>query len=90
MIDPGFEGFVIVPPDLIPLDAFLVDQVRWRLGNGSVVESPVYLATLSFVGIGMGVGVLVAQMGDEVIVGRGVTDHFRVTFDHGAQVIIEP
>lgn len=28
-------------------------------------------------------------MGDEPLVGRGVTDKFKITFDHGKKVIVE-
>jgi hypothetical protein len=33
---------------------------------------------------------LIAAIGDEPIVGRGITDRLRITLDHGSQVIVEP
>jgi hypothetical protein len=33
---------------------------------------------------------LITALGDEPIVGRGVTDRFRLILDHGTQVIVEP
>jgi hypothetical protein len=36
------------------------------------------------------VDVLVTVLGDEPIVGRGVTDRFRLVLDHGERVIVEP
>jgi hypothetical protein len=33
---------------------------------------------------------VVIAVGDEPLVGRGVTDEFRVILDHGRRVIVEP
>jgi hypothetical protein len=34
--------------------------------------------------------VLVSQVGSELLVGIGVVRRFRVTFDHGQRVVVEP
>lgn len=33
---------------------------------------------------------LVVTLGNEVMIGRGITDKFKIIFDHGRKVIIEP
>lgn len=35
------------------------------------------------------IDVLIAELGDEHILGLGVTNHFRIILDHGEQVIVE-
>jgi len=34
--------------------------------------------------------ITVLAIGDEPLIGRGITDRFRVIFDHGKQLIFEP
>jgi hypothetical protein len=34
--------------------------------------------------------VVVTSLGDEPLIGRRLTDRFRVIEDHGARVIVEP
>jgi hypothetical protein len=34
--------------------------------------------------------VVISFLGEEALIGRAVTDRFRLTLDHGQRVIVEP
>lgn len=78
LIDTGFEGDIVVPKGLLtngdPPDTIL----PWQLADGKVK-----LRNISFT-------VSVITLGNEVMIGRGVIDRFKVIFDHGKKVIVEP
>jgi hypothetical protein len=61
---------------------------RWELGDGSLVLSEEYLGTAQVVGIKM--PVRITCLGEEFLVGRGIVDRFRLIFDRGQRVQIEP
>jgi predicted aspartyl protease len=93
LVDTGFDGDVSVPAAM--LGSVLTDDrpadgvERWTLADGSLLAAPVYRATATLQGIGS-IGVAVSVLGDEPLIGRGVLDHFLVTFDHGRRIILEP
>jgi predicted aspartyl protease len=89
LLDTGFDGDLVLPASLLP-DTLVPDGfVSWRLADGSDVYAPYHvgearldqLATLPAV---------ITVLGDEPLVGRGVADHFSITLDHGAQLVVEP
>jgi predicted aspartyl protease len=85
-IDTGFDGHVIVPADY-GLVLGLGDYVsRWRLGDGSEVEAEGYLGIAEIVGLSVSIPARISCLGDEFIIGRGIIDHFRVTFNRGQTV----
>ena len=88
LIDTGFEGDVVVPKGLLtngdPPDTIL----PWQLADGKVVIAPVYAGKVKLGNI-TSLKVSVITLGNEVMIGRGVTDKFKVIFDHGRKVIIE-
>jgi clan AA aspartic protease len=89
LLDTGFDGFVIVPPDLIadrePPDA----QLQYALADGSIVTASVYRGTVQVGSLGP-FRVIVTLLGDEPIIGRQLIERFTITLDHGARVIVEP
>jgi predicted aspartyl protease len=87
LIDTGFDGDLVVPSDVLTSDPD--DFQRWSLADGSVVYAPMYFGRARLDGFDS-FGVLVTVLGDEPLVGRGVTDRFRLVLDHGERVIIEP
>lgn len=88
LIDTGFEGDIVVPKGLLtngdPLDTVL----PWQLADGRVIIAPVYAGKVKLGNISFAVSVI--TLGNEVMIGRGVTDRFKVIFDHGKKVIVEP
>ena len=89
LVDTGFDGAIVVPADLVTDVELPPTYLRWKLADGSQVTSPAYRGTLQ-IGDMTPLRVTVTVLGDETIIGRAVTDRFRVTLDHGRQVIVEP
>ena len=54
------------------------------------VAVPVYAGTVELLDQPGRHFVLMIAIGDEFLVGIEVLNHYRVTFDHGQQVIVEP
>lgn len=67
------------PPDTL---------LPWQLADGKVVLAPVYAGKIKL-GKLSSFTVSVVSLGNEVMIGRGITDRFKVIFDHGKKVIIE-
>lgn len=89
LLDTGFDGHVVVPAGLItngnPPDSYL----RWTLADGSQVPAPAYLGTVQIGDLGTFPAVI-SILGEEPIVGRSLSNHFRITLDHGKRVIVQP
>lgn len=89
LLDTGFDGDVVAPLGSFgnrePPDAYL----PWSLADGSEVLTAAYLG-LARVGALGSFPVVVIVLGDDFLIGRGLADHFRITLDHGKQLIIEP
>lgn len=88
LIDTGFEGDMVVPKGLLtngdPPDTLL----PWQLANGTVVLAPVYAGKIKLGNIASFV-ISVISLGNEVMIGRGITDRFKVIFDHGKKIVVE-
>lgn len=95
MFDSGFSAEVSVPAAMVgngraPKAKAFADVT---LADGSMASCSIYqgligLPELDDAGYYRRVDVFV--MGDEVLVGRGLMDHFKVTLDHGRKLIVEP
>jgi len=89
LLDTGFTGDLTVPagfPDggLGSPDGY----APCELADGSIVHVPYYLGTVEIVGLPPS-HALVLLLGTQYLLGRGMIDRFRVTFDHGRSVIVE-
>jgi predicted aspartyl protease len=89
LLDTGFDGDVALPPDLLPSGEPPAGYMMCRLADGSLVAVPVFRGTVKVGSFGVFQAYITA-LGDEPLVGRGVSDRFRITLDHGRQVIVEP
>ena len=90
LIDTGFSGYLAVPERFYHDDLGLPDsRVEWQLADGSTVEAPIYFGIVEIVGL-PAVRAAITVLGDEYVLGRRVLDQFRVTLDHGQEVIVEP
>ncbi|MBI4492857.1 MAG: hypothetical protein HY690_08710 [Chloroflexi bacterium] len=90
LLDTGFDGDVVLPPGLVMDNSQPPDEyLQWTLADGSEVLAPAFLGTAR-VGELAPFPVLITALGDEPLVGRGVSDRFLVMLDHGHQVIVEP
>ena len=88
LIDTGFDGDVAVPADLLRGNR-PVANFNCVLADGSEVKARVYRGRVRMGGLGV-FPVEILEIGDEPVVGRGVTDRFTVILDHGRQVRVEP
>jgi predicted aspartyl protease len=89
LVDTGFSGDVVVPVrqgerSLEAPDAW----VDWEVADGAVVSAPIYYGTVEILGLSP-VQAAVTMLGEETLLGIGVVDHYRVTFDHGQRLIVE-
>lgn len=89
LLDTGFDDDVVVPTSWIVNGHPPDGHVRLGLGDGSLVMAPYYDGTVELPGLGS-FPVMVIALSDEPIVGRGLVERFRITLDHGQQVIVEP
>jgi predicted aspartyl protease len=89
LLDMGFDGALLVPPDLVATGHPPDGVLRWTLADGSRVIAPYYVAQVRLGPLGA-FPVLVTAVGNEPLLGRALTDHFTVTLDHGQHVIVEP
>ena len=87
-LDTGFDGDIVIPRGLIDSSARPTSYLYWALTDNSIVQAPAYPGTAAIGQLGS-FPVLVTMLGDEPIVGRRVTDRFRVTLDHGRRLVIE-
>ena len=88
LLDTGFDGDVAVPPEVLSGQS-PNEYVIWTLADGSPVLAPAFVATAQLGDLDP-FPVLVTALGDEPLIGRGVSDRFKVTLDHGHQVVVEP
>ncbi len=88
LIDTGFDGDVVVPPKMIMNGRPPSGHTRWTLADGSISFAPYFLGSIK-IGKFKPIGVSISALGDEPLIGRGVTDKFKVIFDHGKKVIVE-
>jgi predicted aspartyl protease len=88
LLDTGFDGEVVLPTGLIANGESPDGYLNWALADASHVSAPAYLGTAQL-GDAPPIEVAISVLGDEPIVGRGVTDHYRVILDRGQQVVVE-
>jgi predicted aspartyl protease len=89
MLDTGFTGHLAVPTAAFSGSLGLPDAaVDWELGDASVIHAPMYFGTVEIIGLAQ-LPAAITLLGNEPILGRGILDRFRVTFDRGHQIIVE-
>lgn len=93
LLDTDFDGDVVLPLDLLPPGLAPDAYFRWMLADGTRIQAPTYDGTVDGT-VELGrfgpFEVVISVLGDEPLVGRGVTDRFAVTLDHGRRVIVAP
>lgn len=88
LLDTGFDGEIVLPAGFVPDEQRHDIYLQWVLADGSRVQAPAYLGTV-MVGTFGPFNCVITVLGDEVIVGRSITDRFAVTLDHGMRIIVE-
>ena len=89
LLDTGFEGDLMVPaafaanvgpPDLLRL---------FVLADGSETMGGIYFGAVDLGPLGT-LAVQIGALGDECMIGLRIAHRFRVTLDHGRQIVFEP
>jgi predicted aspartyl protease len=88
LVDTGFDGGVCLPADAIDPALVPSRHLVWGLADGSEVVAPAFTGSVQ-IGELPPVRTVIIFLGDSSLLGRHVTDHFSVTFDHGQRVIVE-
>ncbi len=88
LVDTGFDGDVVIPETTLA-NASADGYITWRLADASLVAAPYYLGECELPGLGPSFPVIITALGEEAIVGRGLTDRFTLILDHGQRLIIE-
>lgn len=85
LVDTGFGGGVAIPKGVVDISHLPSIDSTWILADGTEILTPAYLG---YVTIASQQPVLAAIiiLGDESLLGRQVTNHFSVTFDHGQKI----
>ena len=90
LIDTGFEGFVSLPPLRLPEEVQPVQSRYLQMADGTVTQVDIYRASAQLIGLEPVLPVSIAVGSREVLIGLAFTNNFRVTFDHGREVMVEP
>lgn len=88
LVDTGFDGDIALPPELLAGIGLPDQHQRWVLADGTEVGAHGFFGTAEMAGFAQ-FPVLVTALGDEPLVGRGITDRFTITLDHGQRVVVE-
>ena len=89
LLDTGFDGDIVLPPDMIGAGLPPDSELRCRLADDSEVMAPLYFGAVRVLGSEDTPAIILA-LGNEVIVGLGVSNRFSITLDHGQRVVVEP
>ena len=89
-VDTGFDGYLIIPGTQASLLGTPQFSAPWELGDGSIVEAQEYRGDILLSGLKVSIPARITLLGEEYLVGRGVVDHLRATFDHGQRLLLEP
>lgn len=90
LVDTGFDGHLALPGALIERLPQPLYLRRVRTASGQVVRVPVYIGTVELVDHPGPIDALIIALGDEYLIGLPIINHFKVTFDHGQRLIVEP
>lgn len=89
LLDTGFDGAVALPSSLANELGQPTTSTIGILADGSSVRVPIYAGQVR-VGATVLSPVEVMVLGDEALVGRGISDRFPIILDHGRQIVVEP
>ena len=89
LVDTGFDSGVSIPRQMITTPLIPIGHHTFQLADASEIVARVYVGHVT-IGDLQSIETLVITLGDEPLLGRRVIDHYKVTFDHGQQIIVEP
>ncbi len=87
LVDTGFDGDISLPARLILNGKPPDGHTSWIIASGESLRAPYFFGFIKLGSYKLFVQIIV--LGNEPIIGRGVLDQFKVTFDHGRNIIVE-
>lgn len=88
-VDSGFDGYLLVPAAQAVLFGPPQFSTSWELGDGSVVQAQEYRGEVQVSGLPLTLPARITSLGEEYLLGRGIVDRLRMTFDYGQRLILE-
>ena len=88
LVDTGFDSGLTVPQGLIPDRVYSPGQQWCAFADGNHVLVPFYRGFLT-IGSLPPISAVVLVLPHQALLGRAVTNHFRLTFFYGRQVVLE-
>lgn len=90
-VDTGFSSDIALPAAWIKNGHRPDAYATWTMADGSKVMAPISLGTIQVLGLEAKepLPMTITVLGDELMAGRGLIDHFKLTFDHGKVLIIK-
>ena len=85
-LDTGFDGYLVIPLSLAAKLGPEDYATRWEMGNGSLIEAKEYLGVIEVSNFGISLSARIISLGNDFLLGRGVIDRLRITFDHGQRI----
>ncbi len=89
LVDTGFDGGLAVPRSTIPDTVTPAGRSMWNLADGSEITASWYFCYVT-IGHLPPVPTVVITLDRKALLGRHVTDKFRLIFDHGRRLVVEP
>lgn len=94
LVDTGFSGDIVIPTNWIKNGHRADGYVTWTMADGTSTMAEIYLGIVRLVDLEESkpniIPVTITVLGNEVIVGRGIIDQFKLTLDHGRKLLLEP
>jgi len=88
LIDTGFNGQVILPPNIFTNGQLPPKFVTCKLADNSIVEMPIHRGTLKLGDKKLN-EIIILIIGDEPIIGREVIKHFKIILEYGRKIVLE-
>lgn len=89
LVDTGFSGDLVLPNGFFPDNQEPDSYSAWTVADGRRVTAAIYYGLVR-IGDYPAVEAAIILLGDKPIIGRSITNRYRVIFDHGRRVIVEP
>lgn len=86
-LDTGFDGYLIIPSSLASNLGPGDYVTRWEMGDGSLAEAGEYIGIMEVSDLVM--TARLTLLGNDFILGRGIIDRLRITFDRGRRIEVE-
>ena len=90
LLDTGFSGDLVVPPARLTRAAGLPhSSTNWTMADGSIAPSAIYSGSVQISEFPVIDDAGITFLGNECIIGRGIIDRYRITFERGERLIVE-